>query len=132
MIVLRDWTNRRVAARSEIWESRLGRDALETRERALTAFVVGWLSALLFLATFIVATAKNLAPLQVAALMAFFLGSLPLTISGAVLMYRASRLILGKWDLPKDAGRTLKASMLRDPAAFDRWLAHQQATRQAR
>jgi hypothetical protein len=131
-VLLTNWTHQRVEARSETWEGRLGRDALETRERALTVFVVGWLAGLLFLTTFIVATAQNLVPLQVAALVLLFAGSLPLTISGAVLMYRASRLILEKWDLPNAAGRTLKRSMLRDPAAFDKWLAHQQATRQAR
>jgi hypothetical protein len=106
----------------------LGRAALQERERALTAFVSGWLSSIILIATFVVATSQSILALQIVAGVLLFALSLPAVVYGAVLMYRTSRLILTKWDLPKVAGKTLKTSMLRDPRAFDEWLAHQQST----
>jgi hypothetical protein len=123
------WTNRRVDARSATWEPRLGRAALLERERALTAFVVGWLATLVLLGVLVVAVSRKAQALQIASILLLFGVSLPCMVYGSVLMFRTSRLVLRNWDLPDTAAWSLKARMLKDPKAFDDWLARQQAMR---
>jgi len=73
---------RSVARRLTVWEPRIGREALEKRERGLTLFVAGWLSVLALIVLFMIGSSNDVKPLAISAAVATFAVALPIMTGG--------------------------------------------------
>jgi hypothetical protein len=116
----------RVARRLTVWEPRIGREALEERERGLTLFVVGWLTVLALIVLFMIGSSNNVKPLAITAVVATFAVALPIMTWGGVCLARTSSLIIDRYGFPKRAKKTLTIKKMREAALFDRWVASEQ------
>jgi hypothetical protein len=124
--MVRLMSRRRTAKRLALWDGRMGREALEERQRGLTLFVTGWLSVLALIVLFMIGSSNNVEPLAVTAVVATFAVALPIMTWGGVCLSRASRLIINRYGFPKNASKTLSIRTMRDPALFDRWVTREQ------
>jgi hypothetical protein len=121
--VIRLTSRGRVAKRLPVWEGRIGREAMEERERGLTRYIGGWLSGCLFLIGFFVGSSTHIKALAIASVIAVFAFGATVMIWGAICMVRTCKLITDRYGFPRSARRTLTPRTMRDPILFDAWVA---------
>jgi hypothetical protein len=107
------------------WLPRIGEPAVRQRHLAWELFLGGWLSGIVFVSGFIIASSQHAKAIAVIFIALAFLVSAVAMFSSAAVMSQATRLVLEHNSLPKQAAKSMKKATLRDPVAFDAWLANQ-------
>lgn len=117
-----------IAGRTTVWEDRLGRDAVIAHAWAVRLFGTAAALATGICIWFLISGIYHLSGAYTAIGWFLLVLATGMGLTSALLMSRATRLILAQNGLPPEFASSLSPRLLNDTEAFDKWLAESRLT----